>query len=102
LPLGAQSCDYNDEGLVEEWEEDYGVNAELIRCNPSTDWREKTLIKEATANKEESRQNQFRVNLMGNENRRVYPEKTVRLNGPVRELRVALEQKDEAIWFRLV
>jgi hypothetical protein len=101
-PLGAKSCGHYEERLVREWEEDYGVDAELIRCSPTSDWREKFLTKEAAVNTEESQQNQIRVNLMGNENRRVYPDKTVRLKGPVRELREALEQKDEAIWFRLV
>jgi hypothetical protein len=91
-PLSAQSRGYDDEQLVREWEKVYGVNAELIRCNPASDWRKKFLVKEATAKNEESQTNHILVSLMGNENRRVYPDQTVRLTGPVRELRKALEQ----------
>jgi hypothetical protein len=109
-PLGAMERTYYDtiggargaEELAREWEEDYGVNAELIRCIPPSDWRVKFLTKGAALNEEESKQKQIRVNLMGDQNRRVNPDKNARLIGPFLEIRDALEQENEATWFRLV
>ena len=109
-PLGAKNVGCSDslggakdeEQLVREWEEDYGVNAELIRCNPTSDWHEKLLTEGATTPEEEEESSQIRVNLMGDQNRRVFPDSAARLCGPVQELRGALGQENEATWFRLV
>ena len=98
-PLGAKNVGCSDslggardeEHLVREWEEDYGVDAELIRCNPTADWYEKLLTEGATPEeKESSQEKQIRVNLMGDQNRRVFPNSTAMLCGPVQELRGSL------------
>lgn len=90
-----------------EWEEDYGANAELIRCNARSRWSEACLTEGATllneASEKELQQNhQVRVNLMGRRNRRLHPENTARLDGPMDELRGGLEQETTATIFHLV
>jgi hypothetical protein len=93
--------------VVEEWERDFWVNAKLIRCNSACDWRNQSIIAnngdKEDSQKQSQRQQQIRVGLMGEENRRVYPEKTALLNlpGDVHEFRGALEQETVVSHFRL-
>jgi hypothetical protein len=91
-----------DAQMVTEWEEDYGVNAEWIRCNPFSEWREvTTLSQEVSANerlKSESSQlkpHPLRVSLMGAQDRRVHPTNTALMYASEQELRSALEQETE-------
>jgi hypothetical protein len=106
LDDGMDSPDAREAQRLAEWEADYGVNAERLRCNPLLEWREESILsiidgEEAETNEVELPEMKIRVNLMGEENRRVHPTKTARLDGPVESLRDALEQKTRVTRFGL-
>jgi hypothetical protein len=87
-----------DAQMVTEWEEDYGVNAEWIRCNAFSEWREVTTLsqEEGSANERLKPPPQpLRVSLMGDEDRRVHPTKTAIMYVSEQKLRDALEQETE-------
>jgi hypothetical protein len=84
-----------------DWEEDYGVHAELIRCNPSSVWC-KRPVEETTKAISSAQSQQLRVGLMGEQNRRLYPDNFALLDGPsVHEMRAALYEESKVTKFRL-
>lgn len=105
-PSGAQGSIELDKDayLVAEWERDYGVNAERIRCNPKRTWREAVLTESEPLSRvspDNNQEQQIRVSLMGEQNRRVFADKTAQLIGPIEAFRAALEQETTATVTRL-
>jgi hypothetical protein len=93
-----------EQGLIEEWEEDYGVDAEWIRCNPASEWRRAKLLPQEVNDGEVTKCGQLiaRVHLMGEENRRLYEEKIARFHVPHRQvLQDALNQEVKVTHLRL-
>ncbi len=74
--------------ILSEWDEEYGINAEKIRCNQPEDWE---LIDIVIQNQEFKEQlSVVSVQLMGNKNRRLHKGKFVTLLGPSNSLQQAL------------
>jgi hypothetical protein len=75
-----------EQRLIEEWEEDYGVDAKWIHCNTVSEWSQATLetkdcalseklpANETKADGVDSKVQLARVHLMGEQNRRLYSE----------------------------
>jgi hypothetical protein len=84
--------------MVVEWEEDDGVNAEWIRCNPLSEWREEKLSPSSSS----PQLAPLRVSLMGDEDRRIHPTTTASLYVTEQELRTALQQERAVTRFHLV
>jgi hypothetical protein len=104
-----------EQGLIEEWEEDYGVDAEWIRCNPASEWRRTKIQREGKDNplSEVSQEvnddgvtktgQHARVHLMGEQNRRLYEEKLARFHVPEKQvLQDALHQEVKVTRLRLM
>jgi hypothetical protein len=102
-----------EQRLIEEWEEDYGVDAEWIRCHPASEWRRTILQerKDCTLSEFPQEANDggvtkvqlARVHLMGQQNRRLYEEKMARFHVPDRQvLQDALNQEVKVTRLRLV
>jgi hypothetical protein len=89
--------------LVEEWQEDYGINAERLHCLPKSNWK-KTWIYEADeeAASSSTSKEQLRIPLMGDETRRGVPNETVVLHVPVGALQDAVDQESRATRLRLL
>jgi len=73
--------------LIEEWTEGYGVGANLIHCNPASEWRRKkyttdSMILPPKSQGGDGDANTARVHLMGEENRRLFVQKVARINVP--------------------
>lgn len=102
--IGLDNDNDNSEatGLVEEWQEDYGFNAERLHCLAKSDWKE-TFVYEADEEEASSlSKEQLRIPLMGDEIRRGVPNKTVVLQGAVGALQSAVEQESRATKLRLL
>jgi hypothetical protein len=100
-----------EKGLVEEWEEDYGVDAAWIRCNPASEWRRTNIQREGTELPQEVNEDEVvtnvgqlaRVHLMGEQNRRLHDEKMVLFDVPDRQvLQDALHQELKVTHLRLM
>jgi hypothetical protein len=89
-------------GLVEEWQEDYGIHAERIHCLAKSDWKETLVYKAAEEASSSSPKEQLRIPLMGDETRRGVPNETVLLQVPVGALQDAVEQESRATQLRLL
>jgi hypothetical protein len=105
-PRGVKRYDdteHSTEPLVmEDWGEDMldGMDPTWIHCNPVSSWHQQPIVTDGiTASPEDG---QARVNLMGEQHRRLYPKDTVRLHVPVPELRAALEQETTVTHFCLL
>jgi hypothetical protein len=96
----ATDSECHTEQLVSEWKHDYGIDAASIHCNPVSSWRQQPISTDMTAVSYED--GQARVNLMGEQNRRLHPKNTARLYVPVPEIRAALEKEATVIHFRLL
>ena len=74
-----------------EWEEEYGTDAEEIRCNPMDQW-DGIKINSISCSKDSNNEapQEVRVGLMGRQNRRLHPNKSVKLFGPLEGMRQAL------------
>jgi hypothetical protein len=87
-----------EQRLIEEWEEDYGVDAKWIHCNPVSEWSQATLetkdctlsekfpAKETNEDGVDSKVQLARVHLMGEQNRRLYSEKMARFHVPEKQV----------------
>ena len=82
-----------------EWEEEYGLNAQRIRCHPRSEWQNVGI--QIQAAEPESVQDELRICLMGKKKRRAYLKKIARLAGPVGALQMALMKEKEVSLFRL-
>jgi hypothetical protein len=85
----ALSISEGEQRLIEEWEQDYGVDANWIRCNPVSKWNSRTIVESKDCTKETNEeggdskvQPVARVHLMGEQNRRLYSEKMARFHVP--------------------
>jgi len=103
--------------IIDEWTADYGVDAQWLHCNPSSEWKRGS--KESSRDPSNTRRNnvpddsghrhttptditQARVYLMGTQQRRRYDEQIAHLRVPeVRLLHVALAQKEKVTRLRL-
>lgn len=102
-----------DEGdtSMEDWQEDYGVNAERISCNPRSDWQQQDIVatrKQKDEDQAAAKSNTatIRVNLMGPPERRIHKETTARLQQPcadqLKNLKDALQHKTEVTHSQLL
>jgi hypothetical protein len=96
-----------EQGLVEEWEEDYGVDAAWIRCNPASEWRRTTLSEvpsEVSDGEVVTKVGQLaRVHLMGEKYRRLHEENKALFRVPDRQvLQDALHQEVKVTHLRLM
>jgi hypothetical protein len=82
-----------------EWEEEYGPNAQTIRCYPRSEWQNVGI--QIRAAEPESVQDELRICLMGKKKRRVYLKKIAKLAGPVSALQMAIMKEKEVSLFRL-
>jgi hypothetical protein len=83
-----------------EWEEEYGLSAQRIRCHPRSEWQ--NVAMEIRADEPERVvQDELRIYLMGNKKRRVHLKKIARLAGPASALQMALMKEKEVSLFRL-
>jgi hypothetical protein len=82
-----------------EWEEEYGPNAQTIRCYPRSEWQNVGI--QIRAAEPESAKDKLRICLMGKRKRRVYLRKVARLAGPASALQMALMKEKEVTLFRL-
>jgi hypothetical protein len=92
-----------EEHLIEEWETEYGADAEWIRCSPVSEWSRATIEDKYSTSLELQKETNAvgdpkvqlaRVNLMGEQNRRLYPERNAILIVPDKQvLKVALNQE---------
>ncbi len=80
--------------ILIEWEEDYGKNGGILRCNPISQWNEIDIgvVDEESVTKD----TEINVSLMGNQNRRLYPDKYVQLWGGDDVVKNALEEESRA------
>ena len=99
--IGLDKDNSEAKGLVEEWQEDYGIHAERIRCLPKSDWKE-TLVYKVAEEASSSSKEQLRIPLMGDETRRGVPNETVVLQVPKGALQDAVEQESRATQLRLL
>jgi len=102
LPEGIQLDDNDVKSLeariLAEWEKEYGKNAQRIRCNSRSEWKESLLVNNKDA---PSDQGDLRIRLMGTTNRRLYSKKYSHLIGPVAALRKALDETSTVSVFHL-
>ena len=95
-----------DEGdtSMEDWKEDYGVNAERISCDPGIDWKHQGIVKTRKQKDEDqaatnSNTATIWVNLMGPPEWRIHKETTARLQQPwadqLKNLQDGLQHKTE-------
>jgi hypothetical protein len=82
-----------------EWEEEYGPNAQTIRCHPRSEWQNIDI--QIPAAEPESVKDELRICLMGKKKRRVYLKKIARLAGPASALQMALVKEKEVSLLRL-
>jgi hypothetical protein len=82
-----------------EWEEEYGPNAQKIRCHARSEWQNVGI--QIRAAEPESVKDELRICLMGKKKRRVYFKKIARLAGPASALQMALMKEKEVSLFRL-
>lgn len=78
-----------------EWEEEYGINAKSLSCNPIADWKQVDVHFHYSDSEIEN--GTVRPSLMGNQKRRVSMKKFVCLKGPAPALHKAL-QEEEKVW----
>lgn len=82
--------------ILAQWEEDFGKNAEYIRCNSFKDWTNVEVqdvdLKESSVGSSNVSTGTVNVSLMGKKNRRCYPKKTVTLRGQTQHIQKALFQ----------
>lgn len=78
--------------MLAEWEEEYGSNAEEIRCNRPDCWRE-VQITNISKDMNDEMMMGIKVGLMGNKNRRLYENKFALLFGPKNALELALNHE---------
>jgi hypothetical protein len=82
-----------------EWEEEYGPNAQNIRCHARSEWQNVGI--QIRAAEPESAEDELRICLMGKKKRRVYVKKIAKLAGPASALQMALVKENEVSLFRL-
>ena len=82
-----------------EWEEEYGPNAQTIRCRPRSEWQNVGI--QIRAAEPESVRDELRICLMGKKKRRVYLKKIARLAGLASALQMAIMKEKEVSLFRL-
>jgi hypothetical protein len=82
-----------------EWEEEYGPNAQTIRCHARAEWQNVGI--QIRAAEPESVKDELRIELMGKKKRRVHLKEIARLAGPASALEMALMKEKEVSMFRL-
>ena len=85
--------------VLAEWEEEYGTNAEKIRCNEKGDWNEVDIVNVQSIDTEEYKG--LEIKLMGKESRRLHPNQFATLNGPHTFLENALRHDKQPFSFQL-
>mmetsp|Transcript_25882 Transcript_25882/g.38289 ORF Transcript_25882/g.38289 Transcript_25882/m.38289 type:complete len:400 (-) Transcript_25882:4-1203(-) len=86
--------------ILIEWEEDYGKKGKDVRCESFSQWEE-INVHDRDTNKEAVMQDEVNVYLMGNENRRLYADKCVKLKGMVESTKQALKETSIASRVRM-
>ncbi len=91
--------------ILADWEEEFGENGQLIRCNPFLEWKS-IEIEETEGSKSRIDDavtfGEFNVSLMGMQNRRLYSEKYARLKGPKEVVKKALFHESKVSLSHLV
>ena len=80
--------------LLKEWQEDYGQNRERLRCNPRHEWSN-VEIQSVAGSDSACHGHVLNVSLMGNQKRRLHPEKYVALTGPINSTEKAFDLSSE-------
>jgi len=79
---------------LSQWEEEYGVNATKIHCNPQDQWKAIEVLEEAIAGDDEDFNTEsIRVRLMGDKKRRLFSQKFGHLLGSSKILKKALTEE---------
>ena len=77
--------------IQSDWERDFGVDFDTLRCNPRREWVDCHPVGTGTL-EPNTRMSEVRMGLMGNENRRLTAHQQVSLCGSSSDVRMALEQ----------
>ena len=81
---------------MKEWEEDYGPNGERVRCNPRHEWSNVEIQSVADSDSAcYGHDDVLNVSLMGNQKRRLHPDKYVALMGPINSTEKAFDLSSE-------